>query len=134
MSEEIIKRLEKIEERLDSIERRIDPYRHLSYGPYFPDSAVPMFPEEPRNLLTDLKVGYKVGKKYRIKEGWQGRGMKNEHLDKVYTLSFVEYPSVPNCSDATLVFYFNVRDNPELKEDLRFANDMTDIELVEEEK
>ena len=135
MSEEIIKRLEKIEERLNSIEGRIlppDPYRHCttdapSYMPFLPWGA-------PRPPDFDRRAGYKVGKKYRIKEGWQGKGMNNEHLGKIYTLSFVGYPPPPTCSDATLVFEFDKKDNPELEEDLRFYNDMTDIELVEEEK
>jgi len=133
MNEEIIKRLEEIEERLDSIEGRIDSYRHCTtdYSPSF----MPLLPwGTPRPSGFDRRAGYKVGKKYKIKEGWQGKGMKNEHLGKIYILSFVSFPSYPSCSDATLVFEFYKKDNPELEKDLRFCNDLTDIELVEEEK
>ena len=132
--EEIIKRLEKIEERLTSIENKLYMGNYMMNCTTDSPSCMPFLPwGAPTLPIFDQRVGYGVGKKYKIKEGWQGKGIKNKHLGKVYTLGDVCHPPPPTCFDATLVFKFYKRDNPELKEDLIFYNDMTDIELVEEE-
>ena len=132
MKTEVIRILEGIEKYLEEIAINT--------------SAIPRIPFSARatTRLEDFLVGsapgtigsykYRPGKRYKIIEGWQGHGLKNEHLGKIYILSKVSLPAPPSVTDASCVFEFWKRDNPELEHDLKFYNDLTDIELAKEDK